>query len=199
MFTAAWTNPLDTTQLDYSNRDTPLFPLKHLHPHLLQIIYNQSHIVQLICILPFPQRNYTSHKSKLRFPFQMQNRHQKLPIYQILLIFRVELPPRIVNLTPVLVLLLFKLLPLILSIVINHSIIHPLEVWVYIFHHLFLWDICLYLSNKTQTIKYIQINTSFKIPSTSLKWTPLIVNNSPCPLLGRSDIVSSTSWPTSYF
>ena len=92
---------------------------------LLQIIYNQIHIVQFICTPTFPQQHYTAHKFKrtLPPPLQMQNRHPKNHLYQILLIFCVYPPPQVMSLTPVLVLLLFNFLPVILLIIRNHEIL----------------------------------------------------------------------------
>ena len=53
-FTAAESNPLATTQLYDSKMDTHLYPIKYLHPLLIQIINNQIHVVQFILPKLFP-------------------------------------------------------------------------------------------------------------------------------------------------
>ena len=109
--------------------DTHILPLKTVRPPFLEIIYNQIHVVQFICTHYFPQQRYPSNKLKQPPPpppFRIHSRHQKLPLYQILLIFNVELPPHAMNLTPVPVLLLLNSLPFILPIIINTEILPPL-------------------------------------------------------------------------
>ena len=55
----------------------------------------------------------------------MLNHHQKLTLYQLLLLFCVDLPPQGMKLTPDLIILLFKFLSVILPAIINHKIIPP--------------------------------------------------------------------------
>ena len=77
---------------------------------------------------------------------------QKTPYYQLLLIFHLDLPPQDMNLTPVLVILLLKFLLVIRPISMNLEILFPLEVWVSLFHNMFLCNVHGCLFNKTQTI-----------------------------------------------
>ena len=57
-------NTLAIIKLYASNTDTHIFPLEPPHHTLLQIIYNQIHVVQLICTPHFTQQHYPPHKSK---------------------------------------------------------------------------------------------------------------------------------------
>ena len=75
----------------------------------------------------------------------MQNRHQKLFLYQLLLIFHVDPPPHGMQLNPVLVILLNNTLPVLLPVVQNPYILLHLQVWVCLFHHLFIYHIHQYL------------------------------------------------------
>ena len=62
-------NNLATTKLYDSNKYIHIIPIKYSHPTILQIIYNQTPIVQYICIDPFNRWYYPSHKSKQCPPF----------------------------------------------------------------------------------------------------------------------------------
>ena len=123
----------------------------------------------------------------------MWNLQQKLPLYKLLLIFHVVLLPQVMIITPVIIILLLNLIPVILPIIINTEILLYLKVWVNIFHQPF--HILHYIISP-QHNKYI---TFSNIPPHSKTVSPFIVNNSHFPLLWRSYIISYTSLPTSYF
>ena len=59
--------------------DTYILPIKPPHPPLLQIIYNQSPIVQLICTPPFTQQHYHLHNSKPPPPISYAEPPPKIP------------------------------------------------------------------------------------------------------------------------
>ena len=62
--TAAQPNPLGTTQLDASNIYTQIFHIKTFHPPLLQIIYNQSHVLKFHFTPTSTQKHYPQHETK---------------------------------------------------------------------------------------------------------------------------------------
>ena len=113
---------LEILILNKSNMDTHICPIETPHSLILQIIYIQSHIVQFIWTPHFTQQNYPTHKSKQYVPL-------KLPIYQLLLIFNVDLPPQGINLMPILLLILFNFLALLLTIIGYTQILPPFKVW----------------------------------------------------------------------
>ena len=51
----------------------------------------------------------------------MRKRHQKIPIYELILIFHVGFPPQGTNLIPVIIVLLYNLVSVLLPIIINHD------------------------------------------------------------------------------
>ena len=113
------------------------------------------------------------------FPSRMRNCCRNFSTNKILLLFHVDFSPQGMNFTHVLIIIFNDLLPVLLPIFWNPSILLHLQVWVSLFHHLFLQHICWYIINKTKTKKYRQIHTSFKhgisfadsIPANSQKFT----------------------------
>ena len=78
----------------------------------------------------------------------IRNHHQKYPLYQILLLFNVDLPPQCMKLPLVLIIILGSILPVLISIILNHDILLHLEVRVSLFSSLFLGYIHQYILNK---------------------------------------------------
>ena len=72
----------------------------------------------------------------------MNNHHQKIPIYKILILFNVESPPQGMNLPLVLIILLKKILPVILPIFQMHDILLHIKIRVPLFPQLLLQNIC---------------------------------------------------------
>ena len=67
------------TQLYASNMDTQKFPLKPPHLTLIEIIYNQSHILKLISTPNLYQQHYPPHKYKWFTPLLDVEPPQKIP------------------------------------------------------------------------------------------------------------------------
>ena len=162
--------------------DSHLYALKPPHRPLLQIIYNQSHVLQFICTHPFLQQHYPPHKSTPP-PLSDAEPPTKNPSLSNPYSVFVFLPPQVMIITPVLILLLFKSLPVLLPIIRYTEILLSFKVWVCLVHHLFLYYIIWYIINKTKTIKYRQIHSFFDIPPHSKIWSPFVVNHLSCPLL----------------
>ena len=110
--------PLDTTQLDASNEDTSLFVFPPTQPPLLQKMYSQILVVQLICTTPFPKFYYHCHKSRWCSTLSDAEPPLKiLSMYKLLLLLHVPLPPKGMNITLVLIFLHDNILPMILHII----------------------------------------------------------------------------------
>ena len=77
----------------------------------------------------------------LKIHFWMWKPPPKNPLYQLILLFNAYLQPQDMNLTPSLMFLLLNFLPVLPPIIIKPEIPPPLEVWVCLFHQLFLHHI----------------------------------------------------------
>ena len=128
----------------------------------------------------------------------MQNGHQKLYIYQILLVSFVEMPTQGTNLTLILT-ILSNIHPVLLPTEFHSNILILIQVRISLVRYLLFQHICWYLLNMTQTIKHREIHTSFKHADSLISGPPAIVNNSPCYFSGRFDIGSSISRHISSF
>ena len=94
-------------------------------------------------------------------PFWMKNGHQKLSLYQLLVISCVYLPPQVMNLTIIFV-IIGNIHPVLLPNVFHYDILLLIKVQVYLFRRLSLQHISWYILRLTQTLKHIEICTSFK-------------------------------------
>ena len=72
-----------------------------------------------------------------RLGLEPVNYHQKLPIYQLLLIFHVYLLSQGMQILLVLVVFLKNILPVLISVILKHDIFLRLEARVPLFHFLF--------------------------------------------------------------
>ena len=88
----------------------------------------------------------------------MWKRHQKVSLYQLLLLFNIYLPPQGMHL-----LLIFTFLrnipPMIVPNFIHSNILLLIQVRISLFRHLVLQKIYKYILNTTQKIKYGQLHT----------------------------------------
>ena len=69
--------------------------------------------------------------------FRMCNSHQKISLYQLLLILCVEIPPRVMDITPILI-ILSNIPPVLLHNIFHYYILLLIQFWIYLFQHLFL-------------------------------------------------------------
>ena len=126
----------------------------------------------------------------------MRNVHQKLSIYQLLPLSCVYIPSQGMNIT-LIITLLSNMPPMILPAIFYYDNLLLIQVYIYIFCHLLLQQICLYILNTTQAIKHRKVHTYLKIQGYSNSGSPSIINNSPCSFLGR--FYSGSYISTSYF
>ena len=114
------------TQFYASNMDTQQLPLNlpPLSSFLKKFIIKATQsncFVLLLC-----PNNIILHTSTNDFlHFWMWKHHQKFRLYQLILLFNVDLPPYDINLKPFIIFLLLKFLPVIIPIVINPGIPPP--------------------------------------------------------------------------
>ena len=128
----------------------------------------------------------------------MQNRHQKISFYQILLLSCLDIPPQCMNLT--LILTILSNIPTVLLLTDFHSdILILIKVRISLVWHVFLQHTRWYLLNITQKIKHREIHTPFKHVDYLISRPPAIINNSPCYCSGRFDIGSPISRHISSF
>ena len=138
-----------TNQLYASNMDTHIYPFAHptlllFKLFIIRPIYSNGF---LRLILP---DNINLHKSPNFFPyFWMQKHHWKIPIYQLLLLFFIYLPPQGINLPLILMILFNYIIPVILPAIQNHDILIHFQVGGSLLSRLFLQHICQYIINKT--------------------------------------------------
>ena len=152
------------------------------HPPLPQIIYNQptySNIFVLLLLID-DMILYTSSNNVP--PFCTWNGHQKLSIYQLLLIFNVDIPPHGINLL-LIVTLLSNIPPMSVPNFIHYDILLLIQVQISLLWHLFLRHICRYIHFTTRTIKYRQMYpfskharfSNLRIPKSSQQFTLLFL------------------------
>ena len=111
-------------------------------------------------------------------PFWICNRHRKISIFQLLLIFNIDLPPQGIHIL-IIVTFLRNIPPMLLPHFILYNILLLIQVRISLFRHLFLRHICRYNHLMTQTIKQIQIHTfskharfsNLRIPDNSQQFT----------------------------
>ena len=125
------------------------------------MIYNQTHVVQYICIDTFPRCYYPSHKYKKFPPFRIWNGHQTLSIYQLFLLSCVEIPPQGININLILT-ILSNIPPVLLPTILHYDILHLIQIQISLLRHLLLKHTRLCLLNTTQKIKQINMHTPFK-------------------------------------
>ena len=94
--------------------------------------------------------------------FWIKNHHQKLSLYQRLVLFHVDLPPHGINLPVVLIIICKNIFSEIISIILNHDNLFHIKVGVPLFPFLSLQHIGLYIPNKIRAIKNRQICKLFK-------------------------------------
>ena len=115
--------------------DTHIFHIEPPQPTIIQIIYNENRIVQFFYNTHFPN-NIILHKIQNVLPFWMRNCYKKLYLYQLPIFYRVELPPKGMKLTILLIITLRKILLLLFPNVQYSDI--PLQVRISIFRHMLL-------------------------------------------------------------
>ena len=93
--------------------------------------------------------------------FWMRNWHQRLSLYQLLLLFYVDILPKGMNII-LIITFLRNIHPMLLPTVFHYDTLLLIQVRISLFLNLFFRNICIYLLNKTQTIKHRQIHTSSK-------------------------------------
>ena len=126
----------------------------------------------------------------------MQNRHWKLSIHKIFLLFNVDLPSQVMDL---LIILTFigNIHPMPIPSLIHSDVLLIIQVRIFLFWHVSLWKIRWRLLNMPQTInidKYIPLPNMQGSP---ISGSPSIINNSPCYF--SDEFYSGSSIPTSYF
>ena len=132
------------------------------------------------------------------FPLQMRNAHQKISLYQLLLLSCVCIPPQDTNLN--LILTILRNIPLVLIHNVFHSgILLLTQVHIILFRHLLLQHIHWYILNITKTLKHREIDNSFKHVSFFNNRIPINSQQFTLFFWVRSDIGSSISRPTSSF
>ena len=92
--------------------DTYLFLFSHLRPPLLQINYNWIHVIRLFCNPTFTHNIILHTSPNDATYFWMNNRHPKLLIHQLLLLFNIALPPQCMKPTLALMIILKNILPI---------------------------------------------------------------------------------------
>ena len=107
-------------------------------------------------------------------------RTPKISLYQLLLLFNVDLPPQGMYLL-LIVTFLRNIPPMLFPNCTHYDILLLIQVWISLFHHLVLQHICRYILNITQTIKHRKIHTfpkharfpNLRIPNNSQQFTLL--------------------------
>ena len=94
----------------------------------------------------------------------MQNRHQKLSFYQLFVLFFAEIPYQGMNINIILTIII-NIPPVLIATTFHYDILLLIQIQVSLFQHLLLQHTRWYLLNITQTIKHIEILTSFKYGS----------------------------------
>ena len=89
--------------------DTQKSPLKPPHPTIIEIIYNQSHLFQLLCNTNFYQQHYPPHKYKLFPPLLDVEPPPKKPSLSINTSLLCKPPASGNDITPVLIYIPLKL------------------------------------------------------------------------------------------
>ena len=136
---------MDTTKLYDSHMYTHILTFSQNHPPLLQIIYLKIHIVWLISTPTFTQFHYPIHKSKNNPSFCIWNCQNKIPLYQILLLFHLYLTLKGTNLPLVFMITINSIFPVLLYIILKYDILLYIYVRVPIFPFLLLHHIHKYI------------------------------------------------------